>query len=412
MPTDWDIFSAITKGLKGGSMPPWKHLSKNDRISLVLYLKTLSKKFAKFKKKGKTHKLITMSSPKAFSLESIASGKDLFIKNCSGCHGIQGRSDGESIHRIVIIEKDALYPRNLSKPWKFRRGFSREDIFMTIRTGLSLTAMPQFSERMFNDSQIWDIVNYVQTLSPATKPVVDRTLEAKMAGGELPSNPDDAIWKTVKNYYIPLAGQIINTPKSFYPTVDSVNIQAIHNGKNIAFRLTWDDPTVDPGLRKSPNIFESPSPPLPPELVVDPDVIETPVDTDPQKFPDSIALQFPVGETDKSKTPYFLNGDESLPVNLWKWSSWPTKAINQIANGIENIKSLKENSQDLSSKISYRYGQYQLLIKRKLTTGNEDKEIQFSRGKPIPIAFNVWDGSQEETSSKKAISSWFEIILK
>jgi mono/diheme cytochrome c family protein len=411
IPTDSDIFSAITNGLKGGSMPPWRHLSKNDRISLVLYLKTLSKKFAKFKKKGKTHKIIKLSSPKPFSLESIASGKDLFIKNCSGCHGIHGRSDGESIHRIVNIEKDALYPRNLSKPWKFRRGFSREDIFMTIRTGLSLTAMPQFSERMFNDSQIWDIVNYVQTLSPGAKPNIEKTVQAKMVTGELPSNIDDAIWRSVKSYYIPLAGQIIKSPKSFYPTVDSVNIKAIYNDKYVAFRLVWDDPTVDPGLRKSSGIIESPPPPLPPELVVDPDVVETPVATEPQKFPDAIAIQFPAGKSQNTEKPYFLNGDEKLPVNLWKWTSWPTKTVNQIANGIENIKSLK-NGEDISSKISYQYGQYQLLLIRKLTTENKDKEAQFSKEKTIPIAINVWDGTQEETGAKKAISSWFELVLQ
>ena len=411
IPTDWDIFTAITKGLKGGSMPPWGHLSKNDRISLVLYLKTLSKKFAKFKKKGKTHKIIKMSAPKPFSLESIESGKDLFIKNCSGCHGLYGRSDGESIHRIVNIEKDALYPRNLSKPWKFRRGFSREDIFMTIRTGLSLTAMPQFSERMFSDSQIWDIVNFVQTLSPGTQPHVEKTVRAKMVNGDLPSNIDDVIWKSVKNYYIPLAGQIIKDAKSYYPTVDSVNVQAIHNDKYVAFRLTWDDPTVDPGLRKSAGIVESPPPPLPPELVADSDVVETPVGNEPQKFPDAIALQFPAGNMQNIKKPYFLNGDEKLPVNLWQWSSWPTKAVNQIAYGIEDIKILKSGA-DISSKISYRYGQYQLLIMRKLTTENGDKEAQFYKDKTIPIAVNVWDGTQEESGSKKAISSWFELALQ
>jgi mono/diheme cytochrome c family protein len=411
IPTDWDIFTAITKGLKGGSMPAWGHLSKNDRISLVLYLKSISKKFAKFKKKGKTHKIIKLSTPKPFSLESIASGKDLFIKNCSGCHGVNGRSDGESIHRVVNIEKDALYPRNLTKPWKFRRGISREDIFMTIRTGLSLTAMPQFSERMFDDSQIWDIVNYVQTLSPGSKPEIEKTVRAKMVTGELPSKVNDAIWNSTKSYFIPLAGQIIKDAKSYYPTVDSVNIKAIHNDKYVAFRLSWDDPTVDPGLRKSPDIEESPPPPLPPELVADPDVVEAPINTEPQKFPDGIALQFPAGNISHNKKPYFLNGDEKLAVNLWKWSSWPTKTVNQIANGIDDIKLLK-NAQELQSKISYRYGQYQLLIIRKLTSKNKENEVQFSKGKTIPIAVHVWDGSQEETGSKKAISSWFELALE
>ena len=60
IPTDKDLFEAITNGVKGTTMPSWKHLSENDRHSLVLYLKSLSKKFAKFVKKGKTHKVVVI----------------------------------------------------------------------------------------------------------------------------------------------------------------------------------------------------------------------------------------------------------------------------------------------------------------------------------------------------------------
>ena len=53
IPTDEDLFKAITNGSNGTTMPSWKHLSENDRHSLVLYLKSLSKKFSRFVKKKK-----------------------------------------------------------------------------------------------------------------------------------------------------------------------------------------------------------------------------------------------------------------------------------------------------------------------------------------------------------------------
>jgi hypothetical protein len=56
-------------------MPAWEHLPASDRHSLVLYLKTLSKKFAKFVKKGKTHKIVTVPEPPDFTLDSLARGK-------------------------------------------------------------------------------------------------------------------------------------------------------------------------------------------------------------------------------------------------------------------------------------------------------------------------------------------------
>ena len=170
-------------------MPAWKHLPENDRRSLVLYLKTLSKKFAKFIKKGKTHKVVVVPDPPAFTLASLERGKELFIKNCSACHGVKGRSDGPSTKKIVNLPTDAIWPRNLSKPWKFRRGDKRKEIFLTLRTGLSLTAMPRFSQRIFKDEQIWDLVHYVQTLAPSEKPETPPILKVERTDGALPIDP-------------------------------------------------------------------------------------------------------------------------------------------------------------------------------------------------------------------------------
>lgn len=412
IPTDEDIFNAISDGLPGTSMPAWSHLSEVDRWSLVLYLKSLSKKFAKFKKKGKVHKLVIAPPPPAFTLESIASGKDLFMKNCSGCHGVKGRGDGESTHRIVNIEKDSLFPRNLTKSWLFRRGSSRKDLYTTIRTGLSLTSMPMLSSRIFSDTQIWDIVNFVQTLSPALKPEIKKTLLVEKIEGDIPADPDNKMWKSVNQYYYPLAGQIIHSPKAYYPTVNSVSIQAVHNGEEIAFRIIWDDQTVDPILRKSGKAEESPPPPLPPELVVEFDENIPDAETEPQKFPDSAALQFPVSYGADSVKPYFLNGNKSAPVNLWKWNSYPTGAVNMAAEGIEHITTLPDANQNIQSSFDFKYGQYRVVLKRILNNGEKGREVQFITGEPIPIAFNIWDGGQNENGPKMAISSWFEMILK
>lgn len=412
IPTDKDIFNAISNGLPGASMPPWKHLPEVDRWSLVKYIKTFSKKFAKFKKKGKTHKLVSVPAVPPFTLESIVSGKDLFIKNCSGCHGAKGRGDGESIHRIVNIEKDNLFPRNLTKSWLFRRGSSRQDLYTTLRTGLSLTSMPMLSTKIFSDSQIWDIVNFVQTLSPASRPEIKKTLVVEKIEGNIPTDPDSKFWKSINQYYYPLAGQVIQFPKAYYPTVNSIYIQAVYNNEEIAFRIVWDDQTVDPILRISGKVEESPPPPLPPELAVEPGEEFPEPKPEPQKFPDSIALQFPLSYRANNVKPYFLNGDKTNPVNLWKWNSYPKGTVNLIARGIDQIKSLPDLNQNLQSSFGFKYGQYRVVLKRKLNNAEKGREVQFIAGEPIPIAFNVWDGSQGEHGTKKAISSWFEMILK
>ena len=410
IPTDEDMFNSITRGMTGTSMPAWKHLPEVDRWSLVLYLKTLGKKFKKFKAKGKTHKIIAVPSPADFTLESVARGKEMFIQNCSGCHGVKGRSDGDATKKIVSIATDQIRPRNLTKSWTFRRGGSRRDLFLTLRTGLSTTAMPRFSPRVQSDQDIWDIVNYVTTLSPSIKPATLRKINAFKIEGALPVDPDDPIWKTITTYHIPLGGQIIQREKAFYPTVDSVQVQALHNVNEIAFKLRWDDPTLDPILSKSAVVQESPVPPLPLEFQVEPIASEAEEEPEPQDYPDSIALQFPIGG-DSHSLPYFLNGDDHHPVNLWKWISHPNEVIEVYARGLKHKGNHRSTRQQVKSKVAFKYGQYQLVMKRKLTT-TDSNDVQFKAGQMIPIAINVWDGSEGEVETRMSISSWFEILLK
>ena len=410
IPTDEDLFKAITNGSNGTTMPSWKHLSENDRHSLVLYLKSLSKKFSRFVKKRKTHKIVVVPEPPNFTLQSLNRGEKLFLQNCSACHGLKGRSDGTSTKKVVSIETDSIWPRNLSKPWKFRRGDTRKDIFLTLRTGLSLSAMPMFSSRIFKDEQIWDLVHYVQTLAPSHKPTTNPILKVKKIDGDLPGNPKDSLWKTTSSNFYPLGGQIIESKKVIYPIIDNVVVKALHNNKEIAFYLHWDDPTVDPVLKSFISVKESPAPPLPEHLQVEESQeVTTEEPPKPQKFPDSIAIQFPVSVDDDSQKPYFLNGDTEHPVNLWKWSSHPMKALEINATGINNQKIQKK--QNLVSQASFEFGRYYLTIKRPLTTMEKD-DLQFRSGQIIPIAFNAWNGSAGETGSQKVVSSWYNLILE
>jgi len=430
IPTDDDLYKMLIRGMPGTTMPSWKHFPEVDLKSLVLYLKTLSKKFAKFKKKGKTHKLTKVESPPPFDKQSLERGKKFFDTTCSGCHGLRGRSDGESTHRNVDIESDAIRPRNLSKPWTFRRGSTPKDLFLTIRTGLSTTAMPRHSKRIYKDRDIWDIVYYIRTLfgleetifevdippdSKLLNPSVTKNLRAASVKGPLPRSPEDDVWKLAPSFFIPLAGQILEAEKNFYPTIDSVWVQAIHNEDEIAFKLRWDDPTFDPILKTLADVQESPPPPLPPEFQMDPSDEEAEKPTEapkPQKYPDSIAIQFPAGKSDDGALPYFLNGDRDHPVNLWQWISGSNKTIEMYAHGLQHQGEHRPDSQHVQSKVIFRYGQYQLVMKRKLITSDKSNDVQFEAGSTIPIAINAWDGNAKETGTQKSISTWLQMTLE
>lgn len=422
IPTDDDLYQMLIRGMPNTTMPSWKHFPKVDLDSLVLYLKTLSKKFDKFKKKGKSHKLIKVKKQPKFDKKGLNRGKELFAKACSGCHGLAGRGDGESTLRNVDIESDAIRPRNLSKPWTFRRGSTAKDLFLSIRTGLSTTAMPRHSKRIYKDKDIWDIVNYVTTLfNSKKKPKVATRLKAVKSKGELPLDPADAGWKSAPSFYIPLGGQILQSRKKYYPTVDSVQVQALYNGDEIAIRLAWDDPTFDPILKTTAKVVESPPPPLPPELQAHEEEEDDDHDKDEdgkheegpeaQKIPDSIAIQFPVS-SEPSVLPYFLNGDKDHPVNLWKWASGSNKTTEWKAQGLQDQSQHAADSQQVKSQVAFSYGQYQLVMKRKLSTSDTTNDTQFEPGKKTSIAINAWDGNVRESGSQKAISSWYSLSLE
>ncbi|UCD12427.1 MAG: c-type cytochrome [Nitrospinaceae bacterium] len=414
IPTDDDLMAMLERNYPGTTMPSWAHLPKADRESLVLYLKSLSKKFQKFIDRKKEHKVIVAPEPPELSLEALAAGKSLFIQNCSGCHGVKGRSDGDSTKKVVDLASDAIWPRNLSEPWLFRRGDSLKDLYLTLRTGLSTTAMPRFSERTFKDEQIWALAHYVRTLALSEKPPLRKTLAVKKVDGTLPETPGDPRWEEADSYVFPLGGQLMAGDKSYHPTVRSITAKALHNGDEIALYLHWDDPRVDPILALSAEVHVSPPPPLPPHLRMalgENEEPETPPAPEAQEFPDAVAAQFPVAASGSGPLPYFLNGDNAHPVNLWRWSTHPMAAEEYNARGLTQWQKQPEESQSLSSRAAYGYGRYFLVMKRKLKTPNQD-DAQFQEGAATPVAFNVWDGSVGEKEAVKAVSSWFEMRLE
>ena len=109
--------------------------------------------------------------------------------------------------------------------------------------------------------------------------------------------------------------------------------------------------------------------------------------------------------------PYFLNGDSDHPVNLWKWASSDNKTIEWNATGLKNWTRQNDSSQMVASQSSYQFGKYFIVLKRKLKVNDKKMDVQFEEGKTIPIAFNIWDGYQGDTKTKKSISSWFQLQL-
>src|SRR5437667_274387 len=140
-----------------------------------------------------------------------------------------------------------IFAADLHQSWRFRGGATSAAIYRRLRTGLDGTPMPSFSDlidqKFLTDEQLWRLAQYVRSLSPARTPEVRDVIHAPRFAGALPAAPDDSAWARVDRYWFPLVGQVIRKPRWFAPAVSGVWVQAVHDGKSVALRGSWDDRT-------------------------------------------------------------------------------------------------------------------------------------------------------------------------
>lgn len=378
LPTDEDIFKMIDVGMPGSSMPGWKKQFSEKQIhQLVAYIKTLID--MEFFGEEIPEK-ITVGEPLPSSAESLAKGKELYRKlKCWECHGEEGRGDGPSAPTLKDDWGNPIISADITKGWTFRGGNHTFDIYRTFTTGLDGTPMPSYIDTI-GDEDRWHLSNYVKSLSPLEMPPVKTVLTSRRIKGEIPGNPDDPIWRQGEDYFFPLAGQIVFEPRLYTPSIDSILIKSVYNDKEVAFLITWNDRT-----RNAPEKGKD-------------------------ELPDSMAIQFPVEL--KDERPHFVLGDAGNPVNLWKWKAGGDTLEEANARGVGKYFPQGPESQGLKGDAAYMHGRWKLIVKRSLTTEEENNDIQFVPGEFIPISFLAWDGSNNEAGGKMSLSSWYYLVLE
>lgn len=159
VPLDEDLYKTISRGMgHDNAMPAWASLRVDEKMALVAYIKTFSPK--KFSRQNRA-KVVYIPPRKQSSRESIAAGRKWFDDiECSKCHGDYGHADGPSTDTLEDSWGNKIVPPDLSKPWLFIAGSEPEDIYRTLATGLTGSAMPSV-EGTLTEDQIWDLVNFL-----------------------------------------------------------------------------------------------------------------------------------------------------------------------------------------------------------------------------------------------------------
>lgn len=247
--------------------------------------------------------------------------------------------------------------------------------------------------------------------------------------GQVPATLEDPAWSEAPVHPAKLILQDMVDPRLLTTSTLRVDVQAVSDGRKVAFRLQWSDPTVNnlPG---------------------------------PASFSDACAVQFPARIERDVPAPQM--GEEGRPVEITYWSAFWQATVNGRPDKIQAIyprasvdhypfeaPSLKATPQEQEA-MAKRYAPAQALgngmagprkqpvqdliaegpgtlrpAERSVSTGSGKRtETGWSvlivrplseGGKPVTrsqVAFAVWEGSKQEVGSRKMRTAWIPLAVE
>lgn len=154
-----DIKRTLRLGVAGSSMPAWNLNAEAELDALVAYIQSLSAGRAL----AGASIPVPLPPPGVIgTADSVARGRELFTKNCSVCHGLEGRGDGEFADIVADYRGEKIRPRNLrEEPMKY--GTDVHSLFRVVSYGFEGTPMPGFANAI-PEAGRFDLVSYIQSI--------------------------------------------------------------------------------------------------------------------------------------------------------------------------------------------------------------------------------------------------------
>ncbi len=401
-PTDADLRDTIGHGMPGSSMPAFGHLGRKDLDALVAHVRKLTRE-------GMIERFVALENPSGETMSmdeaieltderlavgeklpvpeatrasqtAILRGRRLFVESCSGCHGAEGRGDG--VRAQLTDEGHPVKPRDLTRGI-FKGDDSPKALFRRIRLGMPGSRMPRYTkEAGFTDIDVWDLVHYVRTLYPenarARHSRRGHSLDApRVESDDLPSKPDDVMWSVIP------AARVNVTPLRWRDdATEAVLVQAAHDGKTMAVKLTWEDPTRDDEAR----LFDA--------------------------FPDGVAIQLSADDD----PPFIAMGaGGASPVSIWHWLAsadgfFERRATEHMAAGPHTRTERPTGEQNVIGVARWKKRFWEVVFQRPLAAAPL-RDCCLAPGDDVAFAIAVWDGSSGDFNERKSVSVWHRLKI-
>lgn len=456
-PTDEDLFRTISRGMPGSAMPPWAHLSEEERWALVEEVRRLAFEgkvedlLAGAEESGQpmdrreaeeiatdilaVGEPVTIPPEPAMTLEGLARGKVIYLQICAPCHDADGR--GRLKRDLVDSAGRPLYARDFTQGI-FKGSPEGEAIATRLLAGMPGTPMPSyipfFQER---PGDLWALVHYVESFVPpgAQERVSQEKRSIRVVrvdSGDLTSDPASDLWERAEPVYLALMPLWWRDDR-----VEGVTVRALHDGETIALRLTWTDPTED----RLSLAHES--------------------------FADAAAIQLSTEEN----PPFFAMGAAEGPVAIWQWKAQreadledyqdvedlyprtvmdhhpaakepvdganaaqmpaaalqaeflPAAAVGNPVAGPERESAVENLSargfgtltprgpglQTVDGSSRFDRGVQDVVFTRSLEVDGDD--VQLAPGDEVSVAFAIWDGSAGDRNGQKSVTIWHSLTI-
>jgi DMSO reductase family type II enzyme heme b subunit len=339
---------------------------------------------------------------------------------CALCHGETGAGDGTQVPTLKDAAGLPVRPRDFNTGL-FRGGHTGRDLYLRIHNGLPGTPMLPFGADLLKPVERWALVHYIQSLRRTDVSVNDLLAPEDNAVrvqrvAKLPTDPMEVSWERLDPVRVPL-NPLWPEPNQVY----AVAVSAVTDGKRLAILLQWRDE-------------------LPQNTAIR-----------VQDFQDGAALQFSLS----GRYGFLGMGDAQNPVNLWSWKAgWQAEAEGQApdeyaiynsmhvdtyfqperrfntaasagnvisqphkspiedanARGFGSFKSQPIKHQNVQGKGVWHDAFWNVLFIRDLKSKDVD-DVKFVAGKPVPVAFAIWNGAQGDRNGRKMVSNWYQLIL-
>ena len=430
LPTHQDLVNIIRRGMPYTSMPAWPTLTDQEVSDLAYYTKTFSPDFAVAESVPKP---LELPSAPASTNETIELGKKLYEENgCLKCHGALGRGDGPSASTLADDLGHPIRAANLTQPWTFRGGPSREDIFRTMTTGLNGTPMPSFADAL-PPEQRWAITDFIASLSGSTTPGYTNLVVAKHVEDPIDLTKGAANFALAPVARFPIIGQITEPGRSFHPPTTSVSVQAIYDAESIALLVRWHNMSAEKTGKNDPTL------PVPPEEdeeapgagaaaggggsspFGDQEVATPPAGAQPaDPFAEPAAAAAPVirvlGRRLDPGSDAGADGRSQALLHFRRRPELSRSRFYDLARpdplqftGRGSADIAPNDTGDVTGVASYDQGEWSVIFKRPLraTSG-----APFVQGQFLPVAFSVWDGFSRERGNKRGLTAWYSIYVE